>query len=115
MTEEILDKSIKLKKEISELQNIINCLSYRIGCVKDIGNNPSNCNTPISIFYRMKLKLRNKTKEENDGVEQASIIIFDNDHSYGDTINVDEEFALYIKEYFVNKLNEKKKDFSELN
>ena len=115
MTEELLDKSIRIKKEISELQNIIGGLSYRISCVKDIGNNPSNCNTPTSIFYRMKLRLRNKTKEENNGVEQASIIIFDNDHLRGDDINVDEEFALYIKKYFEKKLNEKEKQFSELN
>ena len=115
MTEEILNKSIRLKKEISELQSIIGGLSYRISCVKYICDNPSNCNTPTSIFYRMKLRLRNKSKEENNGVEQASIIIFDNDHLRGDDINVDEEFALYIKKYFEAKLNEKEKQFSELN
>lgn len=114
MTEELLDKSIKLKKEISELQKIIGGLSYKISCVKDISNSPSNCNTPTSIFYRMKLKLRNKPKEENNGVEQASIIVFDNDHLHGDTINVDEEFALYIKKYFETKLEEKEKQFKDL-
>lgn len=115
MTEEILNKSIRLKKEISELQQIIGGLSYRISCVKDVDKYPSNCNTPTSIFYRMKLRLRNKPKEENGGVEQASIIVFDNDHIRGDSIDVDEEFALYIKKYFETNLNEKEKQFGELN
>ena len=114
MTEELLDKSIRLKKEISELQNIIGGLSYRISCVKDVGKNPSNCNTSTSIFYRMKLRLRNKPQDENEGIKQASIIVFDNDHICGSDINVDEEFALYIKKYFETKLNEKKKQFGEL-
>jgi hypothetical protein len=113
MTEELLNKSNELKREISKLQSIIGDLSYRISCVKEKDKNPSNCNTSTSMFYRMKLKLRNKKLQDN--TKQANIIIFDNDHTYGTEVDVDEEFVLYIKKYFENKLEEKKKQFEVLN
>jgi hypothetical protein len=113
MTEELLEKSNELKQEISKFKSVIGDLSYRICCVKNKDKHPYNCSAPTDIFYRMKLRLRNKYLKDN--IKQANIIIFDNDHVCGTEIDVDEEFALYVKKYFEAKLNETEKKFNELN
>ena len=112
MTEELLIKSNELKKEISELSQLIGNLAYRIHSVKNKDQYPENCNTPTSKFYRLKLKLGNKQRNEE---KQARIIVFDNDHLYGTEIEVDEEFVLYVKDFFEKKLAAKRKQFEELN
>lgn len=114
MTNETIQLANSIKSEISKLQEIISNLSYRIRNVKSKDQYPSNCNTPTSRFYKLKIKLFN-SREENGNIERAKIIVFDNDNMRGSDFEVDEELILYIKKFFENKLEEKTKQFEELN
>ena len=112
MTEDCLTKANEIKKEIENLEKVIGELKYRISCVKEPNQHPSNCNTATSIFYRLRAKFVNA--KNCGGNEKARMIVFDNDHIYGTAIDVDEEFVEYIKLYFQNKVGIKKEEFKQL-
>lgn len=105
MTEETYKKAGKLKREIEELQSLISSLSYR----KQAANRgPDHGRRPWWVMRALNLK---STPEKS---EEAHIIIFDNVHTHGTDIKVDEELLDLLTNYFEGKKKEKEKEFDAL-
>lgn len=105
MKEETYKKAKKLKNEIEELQTTINNLRFR-----KQGANRS-LERDRYPWWLMRVLNRKSTPEKS---EEAHIIIFDNVHTHGADIKVDEDLLDLLMNYFEGKKKEKEKEFDSL-
>lgn len=105
MKVETYKKAEKLKKEIEELQSIL----HGIECRKQKANRHLDRGLyPWWVLRALNLK---STPEKS---EEAHIIIFDNVHTHGTDIKVDEDLLDLLTNYFEGKKKEKEKEFDAL-
>lgn len=105
MTDETLRKARELKNEIEELESIVGGLSYRKRAA-DRDERPSRL-----PWWILRALNRKSTPESS---EEAHIIIFDNVHTHGTDIKVDEDLLNLLIEYFKSRQAEKEKEFDAL-
>lgn len=105
MTEETYKKAGKLKKEIEELHSILHSLECR--------KQKANRGLDRDRFPWWTLRALN-LKSTPEKSEEAHIIIFDNVHTHGTDIKVDEDLLDLLTNYFEGKKKEKEKEFDTL-
>ena len=102
MTVEQLNKANELQKEINQLDETFKMLDSTIRWEE-------NKDSSVKSFIRL-INTSLKFGEE----PQAHVILFRGAGIHGSDIPVDLDFIKYLRQYFKERLNEKKKELGEI-